>query len=237
MSKNFSVWPTALGTLESAWTLGTCQSRAGRDLRKTLISIFPLSTLLSESSGFTPAESCVVGDPGAPAQAKRIPAGAEVPYAPAQRPSAGRSDCGGHPTLGPTEIGAPGPASNSTLKRGRIRPWGRAGCIPVQPRACPCKAGAVSRRHFKGFRHFANVGGRKRSFRVVRARSRAPDNHRPRQAFGLAGLMRLGLPHMGSFKRRSLVSLAFVRLEGQSLISSQDSGDSISGASVVVTGV
>jgi hypothetical protein len=49
--------------------------------------------------------------------------------------------------------------------------------------------------------------------------------------------MRLGLPHMGSFKRKSLVSLAFARLEGQSLISSQDSGDSISGASVVVTGV
>jgi hypothetical protein len=49
--------------------------------------------------------------------------------------------------------------------------------------------------------------------------------------------MRLGLPHMGSFERKSLVSLSFVRLEGQSLISSQDSGDSISGASVVVTGV
>jgi hypothetical protein len=42
---------------------------------------------------------------------------------------------------------------------------------------------------------------------------------------------------MGSFKRKSLVSLAFARLEGQSLISSQGSGDSILGASVVVTGV
>jgi len=70
----------------------------------------------------------------------------------------------------------------------------------------------------------------------VRARSRAPDKDQPRQVFSLAGLMRLGLPHMGSFKRKSLVSLAAVRLEGRSLISSQDSGDSISGASVVVTG-
>ena len=69
-----------------------------------------------------------------------------------------------------------------------------------------------------------------------RARSRAPDDHQPRRAFGLAGLLRLGLPRMGSFKRKALVSLAFVRLEGQSLISSQDSGDSISGASVVVNG-
>jgi hypothetical protein len=44
----------------------------------------------------------------------------------------------------------PNPMERGPKKRGRIGPWGRAGCSLFPPIAVPCRAGDVSRRHSSG---------------------------------------------------------------------------------------
>ena len=81
---------------------------------------------------------------------------------------------------------------DASLWRRRLETRRRTRCCLVHPCAGACKAASVSRRYFWGRRRFANVGGRRRSLRVVRARSRAPEIYQPRQTFSLAGLFWCG---------------------------------------------
>ncbi len=69
----------------------------------------------------------------------------------------------------PTEIGPRG-TRRSLEKRRSVNLY------RVPPLACARKARDVTSCYFLRFRHVANVGGRRHSLRVVRARSRAPDS-------------------------------------------------------------
>ena len=68
----------------------------------------------------------------------------------------GRTVCGGTAAvragegsfLPPCNRVTPNPGTSDAKKRGRIEPWGRAGCNLLQPIAPACKAGDVSRRSF-----------------------------------------------------------------------------------------
>jgi hypothetical protein len=82
------------GLLKTPFPRGFARLQAVRDLIYTRMSVSPLSTLLSESPTFTPPRSCVGGDRGVPGGSNEDHS--RGGYTPPQRPSAGRSDCGGY---------------------------------------------------------------------------------------------------------------------------------------------
>jgi len=50
-----------------------------------------------------------------------------------------------------------GSAAHPSRERGRLGPWGRRGCIPVQPSTVPCNAGDATSCYFLPLRPFADL--------------------------------------------------------------------------------